>query len=372
MNIYRAHAIDVAIIRSNSIIYDPRVQKIVRSLSKRYSTLSLGWDREGLLSELKDPGMSNLKVFNLKAPVGKFSLVAYFPLFWLWVLLKLLVYRPQVVHACDLDTVLPCYIYKFIFKKRIVFDVFDRYAMAYVPLKSKRLYSVVNSIEELFSRKVDVLITVSEKLMKTFHRTGDGTSIILNCPENYVTDTLSNKNKIFTIVYTGAIVRNRGLERIVTALSSLTDVQFIIAGRIIDKTLFDQVQAFPNTAYAGMLRPSEALALEASADVMVILYNLDDPINNYAMPNKIFEAMLLGLPIISNVASELINEAKCGIIVEYNNLEEIRSSIVLLKNNTELRDKLGRNGHNAYQQKYNWDRMEQRLYSIYESLLGNT
>lgn len=368
----RSPAIDVAIIRSNPIIHDPRVQKIVRSLCKRYSTLSLGWDRERLLSGSEDQKFGNLKVFRLRAPVGKFSLIAYLPLFWLWVLLKLLAYRPKVVHACDLDTVLPCYIYKIIFKKRIIFDVFDRYAMAFIPLKSKRLYSAVNSIEELFSRNADVLVTVSENLMQTFHRTGEGTSIILNCPENYIIDAKTNKkNKIFTLVYTGAIVRNRGLEKLVSVLRSLTDVQLIIAGKVIDEALFDQVRALPNTVYAGILHPSDALAFEASADVMVVLYSLDDPINNYAMPNKIFEAMLLGLPIISNVASELINEANCGIIVEYNNLEEIKSSIVQLKNNTELRNRLGRNGHKAYRQKYNWERMEYKLYSIYESLLGN-
>jgi hypothetical protein len=152
--------VDIVITRSNSIIYDPRVRKIARSLSKRYSMLILGWNREGLSKKkLTDNYIVDLKLFNLKAPFGKLSLVAYFPLFWMWILFKLFMYRPKVVHACDLDTVLPCYIYKIIFRRRLVFDVFDRYAMGYIPQflepgspKFKTLYSLVNLFEELFSK----------------------------------------------------------------------------------------------------------------------------------------------------------------------------------------------------------------------------
>jgi hypothetical protein len=33
-----------------------------------------------------------------------------------------------VVHACDLDVILPCYVYKKLFRKKLVFDILDRYA----------------------------------------------------------------------------------------------------------------------------------------------------------------------------------------------------------------------------------------------------
>ena len=132
----------------------------MRSLSKRYSTLVLGWNREGVSKKIINDYIVDLKLFNMRAPFGKPSLVAYFPLFWIWILIKLFMYRPKVVHACDLDTVIPCYIYKIIFRKKLVFDVFDRYAMAYIPPKFKTLYSLVNLLEEIFAGKADVLINV--------------------------------------------------------------------------------------------------------------------------------------------------------------------------------------------------------------------
>jgi hypothetical protein len=48
-----------------------------------------------------------------------------------------------------------------------VFDVFDRYS-GYVPLKHKMSYSLVNFVEETNAKNVDVLITVSEKVLSTF------------------------------------------------------------------------------------------------------------------------------------------------------------------------------------------------------------
>ncbi len=242
--------------------------------------------------------------------------------------------------------------------------------MAYIPLKFKALYSIVNLFEELSAGNTDVLITVSGKLLSTFQRKPKhGTTIIMNCPEDYVVGTKKVEKNIFTLVYTGAIVRDRGLERIAAAIKNLNNVQLLIAGRVINQELLDQILVLSNVRYAGVLHHSAALDLEASADVMVILYDLDVPINNFAMPNKIFESMMFGLPLISNVASELINEVECGIIVDYNNIDEIISAVVLLRDNVELGRRLGNNGRTAFLQKYNWTLMEEKLYKLYMNLL---
>jgi glycosyltransferase involved in cell wall biosynthesis len=87
------------------------------------------------------------------------------------------------------------------------------------------------------------------------------------------------------------------------------------------------------------------------------------------MGNKLFEAMMCGIPIITNVATEIVNETQCGIIVDYNNIDHIRETIVNLRDNPDLRKKLGENGRNAFLQKYNWNAMEQRLFKIYQELL---
>jgi glycosyltransferase involved in cell wall biosynthesis len=113
------------------------------------------------------------------------------------------------------------------------------------------------------------------------------------------------------------------------------------------------------------------LHLEASSDVMIALYDLNlQTQNKFVMGNKLFEAMMCGVPIISNVAPELIREVDCGIVVKYDNVDEIRNTIIKLRDNPELRKRLGSNGRKAFLEKYNWNRMEQQLYEIYDSLLN--
>ncbi|MGI0023399.1 MAG: hypothetical protein ACRD9Q_11145, partial [Nitrososphaeraceae archaeon] len=122
---------------------DPRVRKIVRSLSKRHSLSVLGWNREGVSSEIISDYAVDLKLFPLGAPFGKPHLIFFLPLFWIWVFLKLVVYQPKIIHACDLDTALPSYVYKTLFRKKLIFDIFDRYAMTFIPKNFKPLYSII-------------------------------------------------------------------------------------------------------------------------------------------------------------------------------------------------------------------------------------
>ena len=293
---------DIVVVRSaNSVIYDPRVKKIISSLRKRYSVLALGWDRQGVSQETTKEYIVKIKLFKLKTSFWKPSLarmitrlLLFFPLFWSWVFINLLIYRPKVVHACDLDVILPCYVYKKIFRRKLVFDIFDRYAMVFIPPRYKTLYSFVNSIEEIMSCRTDVVIIAGgEKILQTFREHPKRSVVILNCPEDYYLDHNrigpNTKGKL-TLVYTGGIRRGRGLENLPSISNELNNVIFVLAGPIMDKDVFEQIQGSDKIKYEGVLKPIDALGLEAQSDVLVALY---DPLvlwNNITLPNKLFEA----------------------------------------------------------------------------------
>jgi hypothetical protein len=82
-------------------------------------------------------------------------------------------------------------------KETVVFDVFDRYPSGYIfPLildpgytKYKVLYLLVNLFEELFSKNADLLVNVSEGLLRTFRRRPKYCAImIINRPEDHTID----------------------------------------------------------------------------------------------------------------------------------------------------------------------------------------
>jgi hypothetical protein len=64
-----------------------------------------------------------------------------------------------------------------------------------------------------------------------------------------------------------------------------------------------------------ILSPQDALNLEANFDIIIALYDPSVTINNYAKPNKLFESMLYGLPIITNISNNMVNKISNGIIV---------------------------------------------------------
>jgi len=360
--------VEVIILRTNAAVFDVRIRKIVKSVERKYSILTLGWNRERIEKNNVSDYPHKLKLFKLKAPIGNASILLYLPLFWTWVFLNLLYYRPRIVHACDLDTMPPAYLFRFFSNSKLIFDVFDRYAMAYIPSDIPLLYNITNSLEEFYAKRVDALINVGEMIANTFDSKPNISEIILNCPEYHQIPEPVVK-KTLTLIYTGNIVKNRGLEIIQEAIKEIENIEFVYAGRIVDRDLFETVSSMTNTRYMGQLTPAEASKLESQSDVFLILYDPKVPIHNYAIPNKIFAAMMFGKPSITNLVRNMIDRYDCGIAVKYDNVDEIKNAIISLRDNPNFRQRLGTNGRNAYESEFNWNVMESRLFEVYRRTL---
>jgi glycosyltransferase involved in cell wall biosynthesis len=374
--------IDIVLVKSDPIMNLPslRDQKIIRSLRKKYSLIVLGWNRDGvpIKSENQD---TDFHLLNVRAPWGyephgTLRFLPYLLIFWAWVFIKLCAYRPKAVHACNLDSILPSYIYKILFRKKLVFDVFDRYAMAYIPrnrnLFFKAWYSFVYWSEEEFARRSDVLVNVSDEMLTTYKKRPKNCIAIMNCSEDHMINRSKEEQNGFKLLFTGHLRPGRGLEILPDIVKDLRYTQLVITGRAEDQKFLNKIDGITNITYKGFLDHDEVLDLEASSDVMIALYDLNlQTQNKYVMGNKLFEAMMCGKPVISNVAQEIIKEVNCGIVVDYDNVEQIKEAIVTLRDNPELCKRLGDNGRKAFLEKYNWSIMEQRLYKVYENLISN-
>ena len=169
--------------------------------------------------------------------------------------------------------------------------------MAYVSPRFRLLYSGINSFEELFASHSDALTTVGEKLLNTFQTRPGQEAVVMNCPDEEdtqqkkadsegehvlnVREANRDSKRIFTLVYTGNVVKSRGLERISAAIKDLHNVKLIIAGRPVDRELLRILLKSPNVEYIGLLQPVDALALNSVSDAMIILYDLRIVNNNF-------------------------------------------------------------------------------------------
>jgi glycosyltransferase involved in cell wall biosynthesis len=105
-----------------------------------------------------------------------------------------------------------------------------------------------------------------------------------------------------------------------------------------------------------------------------VLFAIYDPIvqnNKYSSPNKLFEAMMCQKPIIVNSGTSMdriVQGEKCGIVIESLTPSAFREAILRLKEDAQLRETLGKNGRAAYDERYSWSIMEQRLINLHSRL----
>jgi glycosyltransferase involved in cell wall biosynthesis len=97
------------------------------------------------------------------------------------------------------------------------------------------------------------------------------------------------------------------------------------------------------------------------------------PLPNHidAQPNKMFEYMSAGVPVIASnfpLWREIIEGNDCGLCVDPLNPAAIAEAIDYLVNNPVRAEQMGRNGQRAVQERYNWTIEEKKLLELYSSL----
>ena len=95
----------------------------------------------------------------------------------------------------------------------------------------------------------------------------------------------------------------------------------------------------------GRISYQQALELSQQADVLFATYDPAIPNHQYSSPNKVFEGMMLGKPIIvakhTNM-DRMIKDANCGIIVEYGDTVDLENALALLAKDCGLREGWGK------------------------------
>jgi len=369
------YGIKVALIKSNPIYYDPKLTKEAKALADDgYNVIILSWDREANQKEWEKIDNIPIRYFKLKAPYGHSSIIFYYPFFWGWVLINTVLLRPHIIHACNLDSGIVSYLcWKLGLCHKFVFDLHDGFALSYISSTKKFLFNLIHKIEDKIFYGADAGIIPSEARAIFYTRYGKkDVTVILNSPP----DVAKNLEKVydkhrFTIVHAGLITMETGDLELAEATKDL-DVDVILAGRASPYVL-SKLNNYPHVKYIGILPYSDALSLESIADVIVAFYKPTtiNTLDNFAEPNKIYEAIMLGKPIITNVKRDVVEGYRCGITVSYGNIDGLRSAIKFLKENPKVAYELGLNGRKAYEQYFNWDVQRKKLIDLYNELLTN-
>ena len=349
--------------------------KLARTLSKAgHEVHFLVWDRDGKFPKVERIGSYTAHRFRFKAPYETIFILLYLPIWWLYELYFILRENPDVVHACNFDTLPPAIVAKFIKKTKLCYTIYDLYASAFSGRIPPILRKLATFVEKLGIGFSDALFLVSESIYEEVKGKRIRKVVyIYNSPEDYPDVEPTPKPASETcIFYAGWMGKFRGLENMIDAVGNLDGIRLVMAGRELDKSIVEYGTAkLSNFEYLGFIPYEEVIRRSLEADILFVFYDSEYASFKHSTPNKIFEAMMCGKPILVNngiAASKIVAQENCGLVVPYGDVNAIKEAVLRLKNDPELCQRLGQNGRKAYDNRYSWNIMESRLIDAYNEL----
>jgi glycosyltransferase involved in cell wall biosynthesis len=300
--------------------------------------------------------------------------------------------KADIYHAHDANALLACYKAARRRRKPLVFDAHE---LPFVEPSTTR-YRLITALAVRRLRQItphcDGIITVSEPIAAEFHKRYGGK------PAAIVRNTLSYTPRVTSDrlrdrlrerlglppttrigLYQGNFQADRGLDGLVRAGKYLApDCVIVLMGRggyeatlreLIDREdVGDRVKLLPAVPYA------ELLEWTASADVGLIIYPLTfSPNVLYCLPNKLFEFLMAGVPVLSSklvAVEELLEQYEVGSVVPAVEPEIMGNAISAMLSGRERLARMRQNALAVSRADLSWEHEQQRLIALYAQLTG--
>lgn len=244
---------------------------------------------------------------------------------------------------------------------------------------SPQLGPVLKRTEHVLLTGCDHIITISPILKEVLHSQGIdgkkitavfGNGIDINGIESI---TPAKKSEITTVGYIGTISVTRQSDKIIKAFKSIQtkDVHLIMIGPVVEPAVFKEIVSdCDNITLMGFLPQGEAFKYLKSFDIVLSYHDVDDPVYNVAVPNKIFEYMAAGVPIVTTnhcMYTNILENGKTAVLTEQNP-EDFARGIQYLLDNYDAAKKMAQRARSVVE-KHSITSVVDQLESLYKELL---
>ncbi len=285
----------------------------------------------------------------------------------------------DILHFHDPEILLVAYFWK-IKGFKLVYDVHENVhkqilTKTYIPLIFRNILSKsFYQLENFICGKVDAIACATPSIGKRFSGFSDKVYILNNFPlaDELVPDN-SNVHRENELAYIGVITEERGIIQLIKTIGILKGkYRLNLAGRFDSEALFEKISELDGWKFVNFYGEIDRLGIKSllARSKAGIVNFLPAPNHLEAQPNKLYEYMSAGLPLICSdfpLWNDLIIEYKCGIVIDPLNTIEMAEKIELLLDNNELCFEYGLNGQNAVKERFNWNVEEIKLKKIYNS-----
>jgi glycosyltransferase involved in cell wall biosynthesis len=180
------------------------------------------------------------------------------------------------------------------------------------------------------------------------------------------------------VLYQGGLMTERGIEQTMDAILDVPDAVLVLLGfGPLQDTLTARAAAEPYRGHVHLIDavlPAELVRWTASADLMAICIQPTTPNHVHSTPNKLFEALAAGTPVVASDLpgmASIVRDVDFGALVDPTSPSAIASAIrTLLDEPTEARLARRRRGLDAARTLYHWEAQEARLLELCQALLA--
>lgn len=315
-------------------------------------------------------------------------------------------WRPDIIHAHDGVTLPTAANAAGELGAKLVFDSHELETHRNPPLSKLKRWQVAR-MERKYLKKADRVMTVTNLLSDHLAQEYkiERPTVIFNAPPAHVTqvherwDVLDRYDirtemrlnpRKFLFVYTGQATINRGLELAIIALSKLQgfkdpnerfeDEYYLATVGGVQKghdvalrRLAETYNVSRYLRFMTAVAPQRVAQYISTADASIIPIIPVTLSYEYAMPNKLFEAMLSGNPIIGSDLMEMapfIDENRLGLTYQADSPDACAEKMIeLITRFPEF--KRSAEEQRVLAEKYAWEAQEKTLLTMYDNMLAS-
>lgn len=286
----------------------------------------------------------------------------------------------DIIHCNDLNTLPIGFIIKKFFNKdvRIVYDAHE-YETEVNGLSGVQKY-LTKSLEKFLINYADKVICVSDAIADEYVKLYNipKPALVLNTPpyqevekKEIFRETLNISKEKTIFLYQGGLSNGRGIEILLETFKQITDDKSIIVFMgygPLESLVQTAASTYNNIYFHQAVSPDVLLNYTSSADFGILFYENNCLNHYYCSPNKMFEYIMAGIPVIASNLYEmkrLVEENNIGIVAKENTPKGLQKAI---EKATELdKEELERNIQKV-KEIYNWEEQEKVLLKVYNGL----
>nr|WP_303715908.1 glycosyltransferase family 4 protein [Methanoculleus marisnigri] len=295
----------------------------------------------------------------------------------------------DVIHCHEPDALLIALLVKAVSGRKVVYDIHEHWpseipfdlGLPKATVLTGILESLLSPVEVGLARFADAKIAVSESVAERFRGNGREPVIISNFSVAGSVLPASQMGSGHGVMYmAGNMQLFHGIRECISAMSKVTakypDLSLTLVGNVREDVgaIAARTDPRPEITLTGYLPYREMYETLCTGSVGLLVFQPDYYNAYIGLPNKLFDYMLCGLPVVASDFPEIrkvVGGAECGVLVDPTDPDAIAEAIVYLLENPDEARRMGENGRRAVEERYNWGKEEVRLLSLYRSLNGS-